>query len=173
MLILNCPRNPLPLVIVRDYNHYYLAFSRGYYGHCPTRFEGDFNRTTAGEEPHCLPNGNPYIWLEPPVTWGSESGREALERLISQLLEAQPRPPIRLTGRRRSIPRTDDGVQRLGGEAVEIVIMLSEDELAHCCYYCAQPEDERDLRYKRIGGEGHSSTYGCPNVRTCFGIRDW
>ncbi|KAJ7678699.1 hypothetical protein B0H17DRAFT_102366 [Mycena rosella] len=152
----------LGFVVARDDNHYYLVFSRAYYGHCPTRIMGDFNPTTAGDEPNHLPNGHPYIWLEPPS--GGEAGVPQLQKLISQLLTAEPRAPIRLTGRKRRMRGIDEGER---AEAVEIVIMLSEEEFAHCCYYCGRPEEtdgapNEDL-HKRIGGQGYSSMYGCPD----------
>jgi hypothetical protein len=160
MFVLTSPLlagNHLALIIVRDENHYYLAYSRGYYGHCPTRITADFNPTTAGGKPNSLPNGYPYIWLEPTSLPKGENILDEVEGLISKLLVAQPRAPIRPTGRKRAVPGVDGG-------AVEIVIMLSEDELAHCCYYCGRPEEVYDPRYRRIGGKGHSRTYGCPEV---------
>lgn len=156
-------------VIVRECNHYYLAFNVGYYGHCATRMHAHFNPTTAEEKPRRLPNGHPCIWLEPsdPSSHSFTVGKE-LDELIGQLLEAQPRAPIHLTGRKRGMRKTDrDGVERRH-DALEIMMLLTEDELAHCCYYCGWPEvaygDDKDGRYPRIGGDGYESTYACWDV---------
>ncbi|KAJ7467023.1 hypothetical protein FB451DRAFT_1178269 [Mycena latifolia] len=83
---------------VHDYNHYYLIFSRGYYA---TRIWADFNTTAARDEPHHLPNGHPYVWLEPhDPPQENKAGPGEVEELISQLLATGPRVPIRLTGKR-------------------------------------------------------------------------
>ncbi|KAJ7162235.1 hypothetical protein C8R46DRAFT_346396 [Mycena filopes] len=117
------------------------------------------NPTTAGEPAKSLPNGYPYIWLEAKDSRPDETVGMWIERLAGL-----PRPIVRPTGRRRQIPGAD------GGEAVEVVIMLSESELAHCCYYCARPEQTwgagaqaQSDDFKKIGGEGYSSTYVCYN----------
>ncbi|KAJ7467021.1 hypothetical protein FB451DRAFT_1093028 [Mycena latifolia] len=138
MFILNCPG--LPFSIAWDYNHYYLIFSRSFYGHCPTRIYAELNPTTAGDEPQHLPNGHPCIWLEPRnPRQPNKAGPEEVEELIPMLGVSGPRQvPIRLTGRRKRLSRADGRGQPT--EAVEIVLMLNEDELAHCCYYCGMPE---------------------------------
>jgi hypothetical protein len=70
------------------------------------------------------------------------------------------------------MPVTEPSGEERLEEAVEVVIMLSEDELAHCCYYCGMPEQvfgdhwDIDRVYKKIGGQGSSSTYGCWDVST-------
>lgn len=66
------------------------------------------------------------------------------------------------------MPTTDgDGVER-PYDVVEMMLLLSEEELAHCCHYCGWPEeaygDEKDWRYKKISGAGYGSTYACPGV---------
>ncbi|KAJ6585308.1 hypothetical protein B0H19DRAFT_1227776 [Mycena capillaripes] len=146
----------LGFVIARDDNHYYFVLAGDiFYGHCQSRIFKDMNATTAAEEPTFLPNGHPCIWLEPP-----EDGD--IKDLLAKLLDVTPRAPIRLSGRKKAI-FSADGESR---ELVEIVIMLSEDELAHCCYYCGRPEatlgrEPHTDHWPRIGGNGYSSTYKC------------
>ncbi|KAJ7782524.1 hypothetical protein DFH07DRAFT_324978 [Mycena maculata] len=168
MSLINLPGCPLPLVIVRDGNCYYLAFGRGYYGHCPTRIMACFNPATTEEEPRFLPDGHPCIWLKP-------DGLGVTSNLIAQLLQVQPRAPIHLTGR---LP-TRNGKAL---EAVEVIMLLGEDELAHCCYYCGEPEEVfgphgpwPEVKYKKIGGTGYASTYGCPGCldKRSFLTRTW
>ncbi|KAJ7162221.1 hypothetical protein C8R46DRAFT_903879 [Mycena filopes] len=144
------------LVIARDDNYYYLVFSRGFLGRSPNRLVTRMNPTTGGEPAKALPNGYPYIWLEADF-------RPAGSGWLKELLTT-PGPIFRPTGRKRQIP-VADGETR---EAVEIVIMVGESELAHCCYYCAQPEEHwsghGESEHKKIGGEGNSSTYICYDV---------
>ncbi|KAJ7443409.1 hypothetical protein B0H11DRAFT_1826169, partial [Mycena galericulata] len=165
IFLFRSPYGGLNFVIIREDNKYYLAFGCGYYGHCPTRMSAHLNPTTARETPRCLPNGHPCIWLEP-QTHSPNPNR--LDELVEQLLTAQPRPPVKLTGGKMSIGTTDRiGIQP-GRDAREAIVLLSEDELAHCCYYCGWPEvtygedpEEGESRYKKIGGEGYRSTYAC------------
>ncbi|KAJ7162216.1 hypothetical protein C8R46DRAFT_1193961 [Mycena filopes] len=147
------------LVIARDDNHYYLVHSRGFLGRSPNRLAFRMNPTTGGEPAKALPNGYPYIWLE--------AGRLATWPWLRDLLTT-PGPIFRPTGRKREIPGVDGGTQ----EAIEIVIMVGESELCHCCYYCARPEEHwrghGEDEYKKIGGEGNFSTYVCYDCP-----RDW
>lgn len=115
-------------------------------------------------EPHPPPlslKGRPYFWFD--SSW--DRGVTAGPPLLSTLLSAEPRPPLRLTGstQKMSIEGT------LGGdrEAVEVELLLSEDELCHVCYYCGKFEDmweARDHYYTRNGGKGYMSTYSCGSV---------
>ncbi|KAJ6585311.1 hypothetical protein B0H19DRAFT_418571 [Mycena capillaripes] len=174
-------------VIARDDNHYYFMLAGEFYGHCPSRICKDMNASTAAEEPTFLPNGHPCIWVEPLEDYVFNLGK---------LLAITPRAPIRLSGRRKSIASAKGELGETK-ELVEIVIMLSEDELAHCCYYCGRPESMRAnyadppaLRepytdhWSRMGGNGYSSTYKCCDClaerfftrirkRTRRNVRDW
>ncbi|KAJ7633488.1 hypothetical protein DFH06DRAFT_693443 [Mycena polygramma] len=159
-------------VIIRDDNLYRLALSRGQYGfHRPERTMADFRPTIAKDQPKLLPNGHPCLWLEPRDT------SAPLEQVLDNLLAAQPRGPVALTGRKKRIPKENASGEYDAGyeEAVEVMLLLNEEELAHCCYYCGSAEefygDQHDVRYVKIGGQGYSSTYGCPEclAKSLFG----
>ncbi|KAJ7633487.1 hypothetical protein DFH06DRAFT_915620, partial [Mycena polygramma] len=96
---------------------------------------------------------HPCIWLE-----AHGDARDFQETVLNPLLNAQPRAPVALTGRKMNA----SGKYK---EAVEVMLLLNEDELAHCCYYCGSAEefygDYHDVKYAKIGGQGYSSTYGC------------
>ena len=104
----------------------------------------------------------------PPRFWfDSDYDRkpDPFSSLLSALLVAEPKPPIKLTG------HTQRMSAELGGEreAVEVELLLTEEELAKACYYCGEVETEWDIRdqpFKHNGGEGYASTYECASVRT-------
>lgn len=57
-------------------------------------------------------------------------------------------------------------------EVMEVELMLEEDELARCCYYCGRPENDwdGDERFKHLGGEGYEATHRCPTVSTLVSL---
>lgn len=90
---------------------------------------------------------------------------------MNMLLEGEPRAPVKVTGGKRVVQVEDSkGTERRKGKervAVEVELLLEEDELARCCYYCGMPENdgEKDHRFRRINGEGYESSYRCFRVR--------
>ncbi|KAJ6507396.1 hypothetical protein C8R47DRAFT_92809 [Mycena vitilis] len=120
------------------------------------------NLRWGNDQPKHLPNGHPCLWLEPQGTVAP------LQQVLENLLTAQPRAPVALTGRKKCIPKEDKSGEYDAGykEAIEVMLLLNEDELAHRCDYCGSAEefygDYHDVKYVKIGGKGYSSTYGCP-----------
>jgi hypothetical protein len=81
--------------------------------------------------------------------------------MVRALLDAEP-PVVQKTGRTRAT--AINGGDR---EAVEIELLVDEDDLSRCCYYCGALEttsDVRDGRMERLSGEGYESTYCCSQV---------
>ncbi|KAK7683493.1 hypothetical protein QCA50_013327 [Cerrena zonata] len=141
----------------KDGSEFHLILSRST-GFTPTQQFARLNSTSPRFQPLTLSKeGRPCIWLD--VDYERDPREFANQgAILEALLEAQPRAPIRLTGRKRTM----SGV---GGEreAVEVEVMLEEDELARCCYYCGSPENDwdGDNRFRRLTGEGYESTYRC------------
>lgn len=101
------------------------------------------------------PNGRPCFWFD--SDWDRKPS--PLSDLLPALTSAHPRPPLRPTGRKQKM--TAEGVERV---ALEVELLLDEEELVSVCYYCGELEsvwDIRDAPYRRIGGQGYASTYSC------------
>ncbi|KAJ7838579.1 hypothetical protein B0H14DRAFT_2788832 [Mycena olivaceomarginata] len=96
-------------------------------------------------------------WDRRPTPWSD---------LLAALLTIEPKAPVKLTGQTRRM------VAELGGEreAVEVEVLLDESELCKVCYYCGEFESTRlgpEDAYRKIGGEGYTSTYSC---HSCAGL---
>ncbi|KAJ6466808.1 hypothetical protein C8R45DRAFT_1020199 [Mycena sanguinolenta] len=79
--------------------------------------------------------------------------------LLAALLAIEPKAPLRRTG------RTQKMTAELGRErdAVEVEVMLDEDELCRVCFYCGDFDSNRlgTDPYQKFGGDGFTSTYSC------------
>ncbi|THH17748.1 hypothetical protein EW146_g3132 [Bondarzewia mesenterica] len=145
----------------KDGNQYFLIFARRY-GMAYTREVAYLNSTTHPSEVLAFSKeGRPCIWFDTEL---ERDSRDLAPKgtVLPALLDAVPRAPIQRTGRMKAITAVEGGER----ETFEVEILLSEDDLAHCCYYCGDAESASDgnLRFERIGGEGYSSTYWCSNV---------
>lgn len=155
----------------KDGNQYYLVTSRPY-GLLYQREISHLNVTTppSTNPLPVSPNGRPYIWLDCDIE------RSACKsfNILNSLLEAQPRPVIKLTGGKQLMslggPRPERSWEDGGEKKIqEVELLLSEDELAHWCRYChrLQIHGSRQVEFQRISGKGYSSEYGCVEVG-CF-----
>ncbi|KAJ7635853.1 hypothetical protein B0H17DRAFT_1149650 [Mycena rosella] len=90
-------------------------------------------------------------WDRQPQPWSD---------LLAALLAIEPKAPLKGTG------RTQKMSAEVGGErkAVEVEVMLDEDELCKVCYYCGDFETDRlgAETYSKVNGDGFTSTYSCP-----------
>ncbi|KZT68258.1 hypothetical protein DAEQUDRAFT_812227 [Daedalea quercina L-15889] len=118
-------------------NQYMLVLARGY-GMAETRRGATLNATTSsgvGDAPSLSSSGHPLIWFD--ADWEHEAGDPDFPEggLLNALLAAEP-PVVRTTGRTRPMmsKRSEERV------AQEVEILLGEDELAHVCCYCGEPE---------------------------------
>jgi hypothetical protein len=104
-------------------------------------------------------NDYPRIWLDTDIE--RDPRPSGLEKgILNALLAADPRAPIKPTGQTRNMFAWKGGDR----SAVEVEIQLSEDEIAHCCYYCGVLQ-VRDDRFKKVGGREYTSIYSCSRVR--------
>lgn len=108
--------------------------------------------------------GRPLIWLD----CSTDRGYRGIPNgALAALLAADPRPPVRLTGRtQRMAPPAGADLESDEREVQEVELLLTEDELLHSCYYCGALEiHERDAaKFTHVGGKGYSSTYACEEV---------
>ncbi|KAF8958071.1 hypothetical protein BDZ97DRAFT_68892 [Flammula alnicola] len=149
----------------RNGNQYFLVLSRRY-GLAPYREISHLNVSTP-QSLTPLPqsiDGRPYIWLD-----CSSDHLEFIPHqnpgILTALLNAEPRPIIKLCGLTRRMSAPSGATDRYSeGEVIEVEkveLLLSEDELAHSCYYCGEVEMDGGENFERIGGKAYSSTYGC------------
>ncbi|CAA7267069.1 unnamed protein product [Cyclocybe aegerita] len=148
----------------RNGNQYFLVLSR-VYGLAPYREISHLNVSTPqSSTPLPLSNeGRPCIWLDC-STDRSDFIPLQNPSIVTALLNAQPKPIIKLCGltRRISPPTGTDRYSKSEEIEVEKVeLLLSEDELVHSCYYCGELEMDGSEHFERIGGKGYNSTYGC------------
>jgi hypothetical protein len=170
----NQPRGPnhahLPLVgphllrlcNSRKKNKYRLVFAPAY-GMVPGRDVAILNYTTS--DAATLPTstcGRPLLWFDSDWDRYNKPDITAPRGILSTVLAATP-PVIAMTGRTQPM-RGRDGEER---EAVEVELLLSEDQLSHQCWSCGHYETDTDVQSGRMArwlGEGSESLYCCAQV---------
>lgn len=166
MLVFHSPdivNGSFELAIARRSPGTYLVILARAYGMAATRVYTVLNTSTPPSTvPPLSSSGHPLIWLDAdldrrPPHLGPPDG-------VLAALRAADSEVIRPTG------RTQRMNAKLGGErdAHEVELVLEEDQLARCCWYCDAFELDTDFRDNRrfllCSGEGYESTYMCPQV---------
>lgn len=132
-------------------------------------YDREISRLNVSTSPSTTPlplssEGRPLIWMD----CSTDRGYRGIPNgALTALLAADPRPPIKLTGRiQRMSPPASVDLEDDERDVQEVELLLSEDELLHSCYYCSALEiHERDAaKFAHVGGKGYSSTYGCEDV---------
>jgi hypothetical protein len=148
--------------ISREKRKYLLVFASAY-GMIPLREVAILNYTTPDDA--VLPrsvNGRPLLWFD--SSWDRHNAPDmtAPRGMLSAVLAAIP-PVIAKTGRTRPM-HGRDGEER---EAVEVELLLREDQLSHKCWSCAHFETDTDIlvgRMTRWLGQDDESLYCCTQV---------
>jgi hypothetical protein len=166
MLIFHSEADPLFVyAISRKKHHYQLVYARAY-GMAPSREVAILNYTTP--EDAALPLsacGRPLLWFDSDWERYNEPMIGAPREMFSIVLAAVP-PVIAKTGRTQPM-RGPNGEER---EAVEVELLLSEDQLSHRCWSCGNFETDTDIKWARMprwSGEDEESLYCCAGVRNC------
>ncbi|KAK7055218.1 hypothetical protein R3P38DRAFT_3385341 [Favolaschia claudopus] len=115
----------------------------------PTSSNSSSNSTSA--------EGRPCFWFDSdwdrkPHPWSD---------LLAALLSIEPKPPLRRTGRTQNMSMpAEEGGER---EAVEVEVLLDEEELCHVCFYCGDLDTNRvgEAPFAKVAGKGYASTYAC------------
>jgi hypothetical protein len=148
--------------ISRKKNKYRLVFAPAY-GMVPGRDVAILNYTTS--DVATLPTstcGRPLLWFDSDWDRYNKPDITAPRGILSTVLAATP-PVIAMTGRTQPM-RGRDGEER---EAVEVELLLSEDQLSHQCWSCGHYETDTDVQSGRMArwlGEGSESLYCCAQV---------
>jgi hypothetical protein len=148
--------------ISREKQKYQLVFAPAY-GMVPGRDVAILNYTTPDEA--VLPRsarGRPLLWFDSNWDRNNAPNMTAPRGILSVVLTAMP-PVIAKTGRTQPM-RGRDGEER---EAVEVELLLSEDQLSHKCWSCGRFESDTDIlvgRMARWHGEDDESLYCCTQV---------
>jgi hypothetical protein len=133
---------------------YALIYARAY-GMAASRI---FSSLTTSPSTAFSASGRPLLWIDAeidadPRNLGPAGGVPAA------LLAAEP-AVVAKTGPTRP---SGDGKR----EVVELELLLVEENLARCCYYCEAVETTSDVGEDRmvlLSGEGYQSTYCCSQV---------
>jgi hypothetical protein len=165
MLILHSEDAPFFLYAISRQKHKYLLVYAPAYGMAPSREVSALNYTTPEDAALARSaNGRPLLWFD--SSWDRQNGPSinAPRGMFSFVLAAVP-PMIAKTGRTQ-LMRGRDGEER---EAVEVELLLSEDQLSHQCWSCGHYESETDIQWTRMQrwfGEDYESLYCCARVST-------
>jgi hypothetical protein len=154
----------LSYAISREKQKYQLVFAPAY-GMVPGRDVAILNYTTPDDA--ILPrsaNGRPLLWFDSNWDRNNQPDMTAPRGMLSVVLTARP-PVIAKTGRTRPM-RGRDGQER---EAVEVELLLSEDQLSHQCWSCGRFESDTDIlnlkgRMTCWFGQDDDSLYCCTQV---------
>jgi hypothetical protein len=141
---------------------YLLVFAPAY-GMIPLREVAILNYTTPDNA--VLPrsvNGLPLLWFD--SSWDRHNAPDmtAPRGMLSAVLAGIP-PVIAKTGRIRPM-HGRDGEEC---EAVEVELLLREDQLSHKCWSCGHFEADTDIHVGRMTrwlGEDNESLYCCTQV---------
>jgi hypothetical protein len=148
--------------ISREKNKYQLVFAAAY-GMAPSREVAILNYTTPEDATRPLSaNGRPLLWFDSDWDRYNKPDITAPRGILSTVLTATP-PVIVKTGRTQPM-RGRDGEER---EAVEVELLLGEDQLSHKCWNCGHYETDTDVQSERMArwlGEGGESLYCCTQV---------
>jgi hypothetical protein len=163
MLIFHSEDAPLFLyAISRQKRKYQLVYAPAY-GMASSREVAILNHTTPEDAALSLSaNGRPLFWLDSDWDRENEPSISAPRGMHSLVLAAMP-PVIVKTGRTRPM-RERNGEER---EAVEVELLLSEDQLSHQCWSCGHYETDVDIMWARMPrwfGEDDESLYCCARV---------
>lgn len=168
----NVAKGGFELAIARRSPGTYLLILARAYGMAETRVYAVLNSSTPSSTvPASSPTGHPLIWLDTdldrdPRHLGPPEG------VLAALMAADSQV-VRPTGRVQRMHGKEGGER----DAHEVELMLEEDQLARCCWYCNILEtdvDARDnTRLQRCSGEGYTSTYMCQQVRRFFSHWVW
>ncbi|KAJ7173816.1 hypothetical protein C8R46DRAFT_123818 [Mycena filopes] len=154
-------KDAFDVTVARDGSKWLLVTPKGN-GFLETRQLAHLNHSTTSEAAATWSETNrPCFWFDSdwdrrPQPWSD---------LLAAMLTIQPKAPIRRTG------RTQKMTAELGGErdAVEVEVMVDEDELCKVCYYCGDLEIDRlgEETFPKVAGDGFTSTYSC---HTCTAL---
>jgi hypothetical protein len=143
---------------------YRLMFARAY-GMAVSREVLELNPSTPIDAPPALsPRGRPLVWIE------EDGGHQSFRQGYAAALARADYPIVARTGRTRRVRRYSGGEV----EAVEVEILLDEDQLSRGCRHCDDTELEHQPgpRPARVGGKGYASVYCCVQVRSCLHVGD-
>ncbi|KAJ6538987.1 hypothetical protein B0H19DRAFT_1176524 [Mycena capillaripes] len=165
MLIFTSPdiaKGAFELAIARKSPGTYLLILARAYGMAATRVYAVLNISTPNSTvPVISASNRPVIWLDAdldrdPRNLGPPQG-------VLAGLRAADKEVVRPTGRMQRMHATEGGER----DAHQVELLLTEDQLARCCWYCHALEVDTDVRdndrFPRCSGEGYSSTYMCHN----------
>ncbi|KAJ7883450.1 hypothetical protein B0H14DRAFT_3432902 [Mycena olivaceomarginata] len=145
------------VTLARDGSKWLLVTPKGN-GFLETRQLAHLNHSTASPDAAAITwsDGNrPCFWFD--SDWDRQP--QPWSDLLEALLTIEPKAPLRRTG------RTQRMTAELGGErdAVEVEVMVDEDELCKVCFYCGDFDSDRlgAETYPKIEGDGFTSTYSC------------
>nr|VWO95085.1 Nonribosomal peptide synthetase 1 (EC [Ganoderma boninense] len=163
MLIFTTPdvaKGSFKLAIARKSPGKYLLILARAYGMAETRVFAVLNSSTPSSTiAASSASGHPLIWLDTDLD--RDPRNLAPPRGVLGALQAADPPVIKLTGRVQRMHAKEGGER----DAHEVEIVLSEDQLARCCWYCDALETDIDVRdderFKSCGGTGYASTYMC------------
>jgi hypothetical protein len=163
MLIFHSSDAPLCYyALSREKNKYQLVYATAN-GMASSREVAILNHTTPEDAALTLSaNGHPLLWFDSNWDRNNAPNMVAPRGMLSAVLAAEP-PVIRKTGRTQPM-HGRDGEER---EAVEVELLLSEDQLSYRCWSCGHYETETDVqsgRMTRWHGEGYESLYCCEQV---------
>ncbi|KAJ6596945.1 hypothetical protein DFH09DRAFT_1023402 [Mycena vulgaris] len=141
--------------LARDGTKWLLVTPKGN-GFLESRELAHLNYSTTSEPTTWSEAKRPCFWFDSdwdrrPQPWSD---------LLAALLAIEPgKAPIRRTGRTQKMTAEGGGER----EAVEVELMMDEDELCKVCYYCGDFESNRlgEEPYPKIRGDGYTSTYSC------------
>ncbi|KZT68260.1 hypothetical protein DAEQUDRAFT_336989 [Daedalea quercina L-15889] len=145
-------------------NQYMLVFAEPYGMACDRRVAtlNEFTSAREADAPTLSASGHPLIWFDCTMDLNPKNQ----DGILHALLQVEP-PVIRLTGRTRKVPTESGDVQLVR----EVEILLGEDDLAHVCYYCGNPEFfEPYHRYKRCNSNPAPPRYICPPCEDQFKV---
>ena len=166
MLIFTSPdvaKGGFELAIARKAPGTYLLILARAYGMAATRVFAVLNSSTPSSTVAASSaDGHPLIWLDTdldrdPRNLGPPEG-------VLAALKAADAQVVKPTGRVQRMHAKEGGER----DAHELELVLSEDQLARCCWYCDALETDVDVRdndrFRSCGGEGYASTYMCHQV---------
>ena len=164
MLVFTCPdiaKSGLELAIARKSPGTYLVIFARAYGMAETRVYAVLNVSTPRSTiPTFSASGRPLIWLDADLDRNFGAPGDVLVAL-----KAADTQVIQPTGRTQRMHAKQGGER----EAHEVELILDEDRLARCCWYCDALEVDTDVRdndrFRLCSGEGYASTYMCHQVR--------
>ncbi|KAM5540839.1 hypothetical protein V8D89_005483 [Ganoderma adspersum] len=160
MLVFTSPdiaKSGLELAIARKNPGTYLVVFARAYGMASTRVYAVLNISTPRSTvPASSLSGRPLIWLDADLDRNFDTPGD-----VFAALKATDAQVIQPTGRTQRMHAKQGGEH----DAHEVELILDEDQLARCCWYCDALEVDTDVRdndrFRLCSGEGYTSTYIC------------